>query len=385
MGLPAYFDFQARTPLICLHLPATPELKQKLESKWVGIKYEILQRLETLLLLKYQAKAQARGARFDLSSSRPKLLQNLMKNTSNQQLDTSFDEVGPLFAGENVGRKILDLPMLSEAEDTFFAGSFSKMKLLGNPDMLESENAPEYHIPSEPHDLSISMATYLPKKEVRLSPARRFPDAVPTRALKVVSEGRLEQYSRSEGANSENPTLEKKPGNFLEMLKHPEIELTKADREISPADPKTQLLPTDLGDLAAGIDKTKVLVVSQLPDESFEVFRLEHFGVDDQSQSQNSDFKLKSLSDGVDAGFLNLLSKKHQQSTLGTGLLGLAPKKPALPAITAEQREKLEYPEHKRDFELDDHNLLKSLRASTGFDSCSSMQKVIVALEVSPL
>lgn len=382
MGLPAYFDFQARTPLICLYLPATPELKQKLESKWTGIKYDILQRLETLLLLKYQAKAGSRGARFDLSSSRPKLLQSLMKNTSNQQMDTSFDEVGPLFAGENVGRKILDLPMLSEAEDTFFAGSFSKMKLLGNPDMLESETPPEYHIPSEPHDLSINMASYLPKKEVRLSPARRFADAGPTRALKVVSEGQPGQNSKNEETNSEKSTQEKKPANFLEMLKHPEIEFTKADREISLAGPEAQLLPTDLGDLAAGIDKTKNLVVSQLPDESFEVFRLEHFGVDDQSQSQNSDFKLNALSDGVDSGFLNLLSKKHQQSTIGAGLLGLAPKKPALPAITAEQREKLEYPEHKRDFELDDHNLLKSLRVSTGSNSCSGMQKVVAALEV---
>ena len=382
IGLPAYFDFQARTPLICLYVPATTELKQNLESKMVGIKYNILQRLETLLLLKYQGIAEARGARFDFSTSRPKILQSLTTNTTNQRLDTSYDDIGPLFAGENFGRKILDLPMLSETEDTFFPGSFSKMRLLADPNKLESEHLPEYHIPSEPHDLSINMASYLPKKEVRLSPARRFPDPVPNRLLKVVSEGQLEPNSRSEGTNREKPNQEKNSGNFLELLKHPEIEPTKADREFSLAGPEAQLLPADLGDLAAGIDKTKNLVVSQLPDESFEVFRLEHFGVDDQSQTANSDFKLNALSDGVDSGFLKLLSKKHQQATLGVGLLGLAKNKPALPPITAEQREALEYPEHKRDFEVDDHNLLNSLRVSSGSVTSSSMQKVVAALEV---
>lgn len=386
IGLPSYFDFQARTPLICLRLSADAELKQKIEIKLNIIKKNILERLETLLLLKYQAKAQARGAQFDWKSSNPKLLQTFTKSANNQELDTSFDDVGPLFFGENIGKKIRNIDMIPGSHDSIFGASLSKMELLADRNMLESENFPEYHIPSEPHDLSMNMANYSPKKEVRLSPARRFGDYMPTQELNAANGkllGRTVALEKDHNLFTEpNERLgeQTKPANLLELINYPEAQ--NSNKDGSQNSPQA-LEIAGLGDLAAGIDKTKNLVTSQLPDESFEVFRLEHFGVDDESQPQSSDFKLNSISEGVDSGFLNLLSKKRKHSEIGTSLLGIATKKPTLPPITNEVRDNLEYPEHKRDFEFDDHNLIHKLRVSAGILDNPNALQIVSALEVS--
>lgn len=57
---PSYFTFVAHIPVVCLLIPATPELMRLLKPKWDGFLEHVVHRLQDFLSMKYRLKARIR-------------------------------------------------------------------------------------------------------------------------------------------------------------------------------------------------------------------------------------------------------------------------------------------------------------------------------------
>src|SRR3990167_2678846 len=404
--IPAYFDYQTRTPVICLCIKQTPELLSMLKPNWKRIRIQTLNMLRDFLVLKYRYKSHTKGTNFNPELTNQTFFKGLASESKEIESDDSFDDlpgllntgtISQMFTASRVGKNVQDVSQLAGNGD-----SFSRMLLLaGRRDQLQPGGRPDHNLPSEALDEGIDSNLFS-----RLKMEPRFPGTALANLEKNPAP-KSKQHKTSGALQGYSQVADNGPSNIMftevpdpqqpESKKHIQFQDEIVPKKIPDSvlesefpdiprekqgDSSFELRVANLEELALGIDKTQTLTVSQLPEESFEIFRLEHFGMDSDGEATSPGDSI--LSEKVNSGFVEMLKQKQkQQSAIGKALFTLPDKKNSLPKLTAQLREGLEYSEDWKDHELSCPTSLFFLDGKNQETLLQRSHAVYMSLEVS--